>query len=58
MVRALSDYVGHRSRLGAARREEIARPLARPLRARLGLSDDVPADALLCALYHRIFLGD
>ncbi len=54
MARALSDYVGHRSRFGGARREEIARHLARPLRARYALPDSAPSDAVLCAFYHRL----
>ncbi|QEH33510.1 RDD family protein [Aquisphaera giovannonii] len=53
---ALSDYASRRLRFGDARREEIAEPLARPLRARLGLPPSVPADLVLCAAYHRIFL--
>lgn len=58
MARALSDYVRHRGRFGRERREEIARHLARPLRARYALPDSAPADAVLCAFYHRLFLGD
>ncbi len=58
LARALSDYVQRRGRFGPARREEMAGPLARPLRDRYGLPADAPADAVLCALYHRVFLGE
>ena len=57
MARALSDYVGHRARLGRERREEVARHLAGPLRARHALPDSATSDAVLCAFYHRVFLG-
>jgi len=36
----------------------MAEPLARPLRTRFGLPSSVPADAVLCAVYHRVFLGE
>ena len=59
MARALSDYVRHRSRFGRDRREEIARHLAGPLRDRFGLPPtNATSDAVLCAFYHRLFLGD
>lgn len=58
MARALSDYVKHRRRFGPARREEMAAHLARPLRARYNLPANVSSDAVLCAVYHRVFLGD
>lgn len=58
MARALSDYVKHRRRFGPARREEMAAHLARPLRARYKLPNNAPSDAVLCAVYHRVFLGD
>jgi uncharacterized RDD family membrane protein YckC len=58
LARALSDYVQRRHRFGHAIREEIAEPLARPLRARFGLPSSVAADAVLCAVYHRVFLGE
>ncbi len=58
MARALSDYVKHRNRFGRSRREEMAAHLARPLRERYKLPDEAPADAILCAAYHRVFLGD
>ena len=57
MARALSDYVRHRHRFGRDRREEIARHLARPLRERYALPDTASSDAVLCAFYHRLFLG-
>jgi uncharacterized RDD family membrane protein YckC len=58
MARALSDYVRHRTRFGRDRREEIARHLARPLRERYALPEQATSDAILCAFYHRIFLGE
>ena len=58
LARALSDYVQRRGRFGPARREEMAEYLARPLRERYGLPADSSADAVLCALYHRVFLGE
>ncbi len=58
MSRALSDYVRHRMRFGRDRREEIARHLAGPLRERYSLPHEAPADAVLCAFYHRLFLGE
>ncbi len=58
LARALSDYVRRRHRFGRALREEMAEPLARPLRARYGLPPPEPADIVLCAVYHRVFLGE
>jgi uncharacterized RDD family membrane protein YckC len=58
MARALSDYVRHRGRFGRDLREEIARELADPLRRRHALPADTTSDAILCAFYHRLFLGD
>jgi uncharacterized RDD family membrane protein YckC len=58
MARALSDYVRHRRRFGRDRREEIARHLARPLRERYDLPERATSDAILCAFYHRLFLGE
>jgi uncharacterized RDD family membrane protein YckC len=58
MARALSDYVRHRNRFGRDRREEIARHLARPLRDRFDLPATASSDAVLCAFYHRLFLGE
>jgi uncharacterized RDD family membrane protein YckC len=58
LARALSDYVRRRHRFSQGRREELAEPLAGPLRARLGLAASETADAVLCAVYHRVFLGE
>jgi len=58
LARALSDYVKRRERFSTGLREEMAEPLARPLRARFGLADGSSADAVLCAVYHRVFLGE
>jgi uncharacterized RDD family membrane protein YckC len=58
MSRALSDYVRHRGRYPRPLREEMAEPLARPLRDRYGLPAASTADAVLCAVYHRVFVGE
>jgi uncharacterized RDD family membrane protein YckC len=58
LTRALADYVRHRDRFGAARREEMAGHLARPLRVRYDLPPDATADAVVCAYYHRVFIGE
>ena len=58
LSRALSDYVRARARFGQARREEMAEHLAGPLRARFSLPPRASADAVLCAIYHRVFLGE
>jgi uncharacterized RDD family membrane protein YckC len=58
LTRALSDYAKRRERFDPAVRESLARPLARPLRARFGLPADSSGDAVLCAVYHRLFLGE
>jgi uncharacterized RDD family membrane protein YckC len=58
LARALADYVGHRKRFGKGRREEMAEHLARPLRIRHALPPEASSDAIVCALYHRVFLGD
>lgn len=57
LSRALSDYVKTRLRYGPERREEIAEYLAGPLRRRYDLDMGLPADAIVCAVYERIFLG-
>lgn len=57
-ARAAADYVRSRGRFLPERREEIARHLADPLRERYALPGSSPGDAVLCAYYHRIFLGD
>jgi uncharacterized RDD family membrane protein YckC len=58
LARVLSDYVEVRRRFGPLRRAEMAEPLARPLRKRFGLREQYPADVVLCAIYHRVFMGD
>jgi uncharacterized RDD family membrane protein YckC len=58
MARALSDYVKRRSRFSPPLRQEMAEPLARPLRKLYGLPADASSDAVLCAVYHRVFLGE
>jgi uncharacterized RDD family membrane protein YckC len=58
MSRALSDYVRRRKRFGRDRREEIARHLAGPLRERYSLPENASSDSVLCAFYHRLFLGE
>lgn len=57
-ARALSDYVKHRGRFGPDLREEIAQPLAGPIRLRHALPEASSGDSVLCAYYHRLFLGD
>jgi uncharacterized RDD family membrane protein YckC len=58
LARALSDYVRSRDRVGVVRREELAATLAPTLRRRYGLPDSATSDAVLCAVYHRVFLGE
>jgi uncharacterized RDD family membrane protein YckC len=58
LARALSDYVVVRGRFGPANRAELAEPLARTLRKRFSLSPQAPGDAVLCAVYHRVFVGE
>jgi uncharacterized RDD family membrane protein YckC len=58
LARALSDYVRFRGRVGVAAREDMAVNLAQPLRRRYGLPDEASNDAVLCAVYHRVFLGE
>jgi uncharacterized RDD family membrane protein YckC len=58
LARVLSDYVEARGRFHPVRRAEMADPLANTLRARFGLSSTASADAILCAVYHRIFVGE
>jgi uncharacterized RDD family membrane protein YckC len=58
LARALSDYVRRRDRFSPGQREEMAAPLARPLRARFALPEGPSSDAVLCAVYHRVFLGE
>jgi len=56
LARALSDYVSHRDRFGPERREEMADRLASQVRHRYDLPTETSADAILLALYHRVFL--
>lgn len=56
-ARTLSAYVARRNMLSPARRVEISRHLAEPLRQRLGLPPVNP-DLLLCAIYRRTFLAE
>jgi uncharacterized RDD family membrane protein YckC len=58
LARALSDYAVLRARFAPTGRAEIAEPLARALRARFHLAPQTEADAVLCAVYHRVFVGD
>jgi uncharacterized RDD family membrane protein YckC len=58
MAQALSDYVRRRRLYGRALREEMAEPLARPLREKHGLPENSAADTVICAVYHRVFLGE
>ena len=58
MSRALADYVRHRHRFGRDRLEEISRSLASILRDRYSLPLDASSDSILCAFYHRLFLGE
>jgi uncharacterized RDD family membrane protein YckC len=58
LARVISDYVDQRRRFSPPRRAEMAEHLARPLRARYAIAENVPADVVLCAFYNRIFLGD
>jgi uncharacterized RDD family membrane protein YckC len=58
LSRVLSDYVKRRGRFSRPRREEMVDFLVRPLRRRYGLPPTVSGDAVLCALYRRVFLGD
>jgi uncharacterized RDD family membrane protein YckC len=58
LARALSDYAVLRGRFGPLGRAELAEPLARALRARFRLSPQAQADAVLCAVYHRVFIGE
>jgi uncharacterized RDD family membrane protein YckC len=58
LARALSDYVRSRARLGPKRREELAQYLAPTFRRRYRLPETASSDAVLCAVYHRVFLGE
>jgi uncharacterized RDD family membrane protein YckC len=58
LTRALSAYVERRRYLGVGRRAEIARVLGEPLAERFNLPATVNHDALLTALYYRVFVTD
>ena len=58
LARALSDYVRSRVRVGPMRREEMAEYLAPAFRRRYRLPETASGDAVLCAVYHRVFLGE
>jgi uncharacterized RDD family membrane protein YckC len=58
LARALSDYVRSRGRVGPVRREEMASKLAPALRRQFELPEAATADAVLCAVYHRVFFGE
>ncbi len=58
LARALSDYVRHRGRFGRNRREEMAAHLAGAIREQYGLPPRSSGDAVLCALYQRVFHGE
>jgi len=58
LARALAAYVQRRWQLLWARRVEIARHLAAPLRDRFHLAPDTDLDQLLCGLYHRTFITE
>jgi uncharacterized RDD family membrane protein YckC len=58
LARALSDYIVARRRFSPSGRAEIAEPVARVLRLKFGLSPQASADAVLCAVYHRVFIGE
>lgn len=58
MARALSDYAKARVRFHASLREEMAGPLANQIRRRYNIPAETTADAVVCALYHRVFLGE
>jgi uncharacterized RDD family membrane protein YckC len=58
VARALADYVKRRKRFGFARREEMAAPLADPLRERYALPADARGDTILGAFYQRVFVEE
>lgn len=55
---ALSGYVAKRRFVPWARRVQIARHVAEPLRERFGLPAGVSYDLLLCAVYHKVFFSE
>ncbi len=58
LAHALSIFVARRHLFSPARRLEMARVLAEPLAAQLGLAPETNPDLLLCALYYRVFIAD
>ncbi len=58
MAQTLGLYMENRSRLGAARRNEVAKHLAKPLISEFELLADTGPDLLLCALYVRTFQSE
>ena len=58
LARVLSDYAEVRQRFDPDRRAEMAEPLGRALRKRFGLPEQYPADIVVCAVYHRVFMGE
>lgn len=57
MSQALATYVERRRVLTTARREEIARHLADPIKRRWNLPAELSSDTLLCSIYYRTFLA-
>ncbi len=58
LSKALAHYVDRRRFFGPARRQEIARHVGAILIDQLNLPRDTDCDALLCALYNRVFRSD
>ena len=57
-IRAISQFIARRSRVGPARRNEMAAHLAEPLLESLALEGQWGADELLCAVYLRAYQTD
>lgn len=55
LARTLSLYIDRRKNLSQTRRQEIARPLAEPLRAMFNFPPQINPDLLLAAVYYRAF---
>jgi uncharacterized RDD family membrane protein YckC len=58
MAQTIGFYMESRKRLHAFRRIEIAKKLADPLIAKLGLDPTISSDLLLCALYIHLFMSE
>ncbi len=58
LTRVLAMYLDRRQYFSAARRAEIARHVGEPLAARFQLPPGIDHDALLCAVYQRVFVSD